>query len=240
MIEILMALGVIICLVITGVLNRLRGTGLIFSISKLKITGTIIYSVYFGLLFGLLTQNIIIGTLTIGLFLLGESMGFGKWVGALTKDTPLNLEKEYNDKEGKQFPFIHYIANIFIKEKKDFINYCRLALFIRGLLWGICVYLSLINAQGIVNFFIVNINYIANISISFIEIPSYISVFDYALISFIYGIGFPLACYLATLKSFNYKNRFISIVGKWESQEVYYGFIHFICNLYILLKVVYG
>lgn len=27
---------------------------------------------------------------------------------------------------------------------------------------------------------------------------------------------------------------------KWETQEIYYGFIHFICNTYIILKVFYG
>lgn len=51
------------------------------------------------------------------------------------------------------------------------------------------------------------------------------------------AIGFPLACYLSRKKTFNCKNKFISIVGKWESMEIYYGFFHFVCNLYIILRL---
>ena len=54
------------------IINRLRGTGVIFSISKLNITGTMIYALYVGLLFYFLT-TCYIGLLSICLFLLGES-----------------------------------------------------------------------------------------------------------------------------------------------------------------------
>lgn len=197
-----------------SILNRWRGTGVIFSISKLNITGTMIYALYICLLFGLLTTWYI-GLLSLGLFLLGESMGWGKWVGALCyPETKIDLEKEYQDKEGYNFPFIHYIANFIVNEKKDFFKYCNIALGLRGLIWALCLYLALF-------------------------IFGYISYFEYLIISIIYGIGFPLACYLSRLKAFNYKNKFISIVGKWETQEVYYGFIHFVCNLYLVGKYVF-
>ncbi len=194
------------------ILNRWRGTGTIFSISKFNITGTIIYALYLGLLFGLLTTWYV-GLLSLGLFLLGESFGWGKWVGSLCcPETKTDLQKEYEDKEGYNFPFIHYVANFIIKEKVSYFKYCNLALYFRGMIWGLFIYLALV-------------------------LFDYISYLEYIIISIIYGIGFPFACYLSRKKSFNYKSKFISIVGKWESQEVYYGFIHFVCNTYIILKV---
>ena len=195
------------------ILNRWRGTGKIFSISIFNITGTIIYALYLGLLFGLLTTWYIGALTSIG-FLIGESFGWGKWVGSLCYPENTNLQKEYEDKEGYKFPFIHYLANFIIKEKVSYFKYCNLALYFRGMIWGLFLYLALV-------------------------LFDCISYLEYIIISIIYGIGFPLSCYLSRKKSFNYKNKFISIVGKWESQELYYGFIHFICNAYIVLKYLY-
>ena len=220
---------------IEAILNRLRGTGVLkhfgtlrveeMKIWKLttpkiefeiKLVWNHIYGLYFALIFGFLTGSIWIGLLTLVAYLIGESFGWGKWVGALCyPETKTNLEKEYQDKEGYKFPFIHYMANFIIPEKKYFFKYCNLALGIRGFIWALCLYLALF-------------------------IFDYISYFEYLFIAIIWGIGFPLACYLSRLKSFNYKNKFISIVGKWETQEIYYGFIHFVCNIYIILKVVNG
>ena len=115
------------------------------------------------------------------------------------------------DKEGYKFPFIHYLANFIIKEKVSYFKYCNLALYFRGMIWGLFLYLALV-------------------------LFNYISYLEYIIISIIYGVGFPFACYLSRKKSFNYKSKFISIVGKWETQEIYYGFIHFICNTYIIFK----
>lgn len=195
------------------ILNRWRGTGKIFSISIFNITGTIIYALYLGLFFGLLTTWYI-GLLTSIGFLLGESFGWGKWVGSLCYPENTNLQKEYEDKEGYKFPFIHYLANFIIKEKVSYFKYCNLALYFRGMIWGLFLYLALV-------------------------LFDCISYLEYIIISVIYGIGFPLACYLSRKKSFNYKSKFISIVGKWETQELYYGFIHFVCNAYIIFKYLY-
>ena len=196
-------------------LNRWRGTGKIFSISIFNITGTIIYALYLGLLFGSITEWYI-GILVVIGFLIGESFGWGKWVGALCyPETKTDLQKEFEDKEGYNFPFIHYVAIFFIKEKDNFFAYCNLSLLIRGFIWGLFIYLSLV-------------------------VFNYISILELFILCLIYGVGFPLACYLSRKKSFNYKNKFISIVGKWETQEIYYGFIHFVCNAYIILKVFYG
>ena len=106
-------------------------------------------------------------------------------------------------------------CNFIIKEKVSYFKYCNLALYFRGMIWGLFIYLALV-------------------------LFDCISYLEYTIISIIYGIGFPFACYLSRKKSFNYKSKVISIVGKWETQEIYYGFIHFICNAYIILKVFYG
>ena len=216
-------------------LNRWRGTGIIFS----RITGTMIYALYIGLFFGFISTWYV-GLLSIGLFLLAESMGFGKWVGALCyPNDKTNLDKEYKDDEGYKFPFIHYVANFIVNEKKDFFKYCNVALGLRGLLWGLILYYSLYNPESIINLLIVNFNYIFSTNFDLVVLPNYINIFEYLTISLLYAIGFPLSCYLSRLKSFNYKNKFISIVGKWETMEIYYGFIHFICNTYIILKYLF-
>lgn len=197
-----------------ALLNRWRGTGDIFNIYKFHVTGTMIYAVYLALLFGLVTQNVTVGVITLIGFLIGESFGWGKWVGALCyPETKKDLEKEYEDKEGYGFPYIHYMANFFIKEKDNFFAYCNLALFIRGMIWALCLYLALF-------------------------IYGYISYFEYFFISIIWGVGFPFACYLSRKKSFNYKSKFISIVGKWETQEIYYGIIHMIVNMYLVYTII--
>ena len=218
-------------------LNRWRGTGNIFSISIFNINGTLIYALYLGLLFGLITEWYI-GLLVMVGFTIGESFSWGKWVGSLCYPEKIELEKAYENKKGYSFPYIHYIANFFIKEKVNYFKYCNLALLIRGIFWALIVYSSLFNGQGIINFFITNINYIFNLNIGSLIVKSYINIFELLILSLAYGICFPLACYLSRKKSFNYKSKFISIVGKWETQEVYYGFIHFICNAYIILKIV--
>lgn len=196
-----------------SILNRWRGTGDLFSISKIKITGTMIYAIYIGFLFGLISIWYI-GLISILLFLGAESKGFGKWVGALCyPESKIDLEKEYQDKEGYKFPYFHQIANFIVNERINFYWYCNVALFLRGLYWGSTLYLAL-------------------------ALFEYISIVEYVFLSIAYGIGFPLGCWLSKNKSFNYKSKFISIVGKWETQEVYYGFVHTICNGYIVYKVI--
>ena len=188
-------------------LNRWRGTGTIFSTSKYEVKGTLIYALYIGLLFGMLSTWYI-GILSFGLFLLGESMGWGKWIGSLCypEEKINNLQREYDDLEGYNFPYTHQIANYFIKEREDFFGYCNMALGIRGLWWGLILY------AGLVAF-------------------GYIGIFMYLYISLAYAVGFPLACYLSTKKYFSYESKLINVNGKWETQEVYYGFIHFLCNM---------
>lgn len=187
------------------ILNRLRGMGKVF----FKLTGNHLYAMYLALLFGLLTFNWIIGIAVLVTYFIGESFGWGKWVGSLCYPenfkTQDKLDKVYLDKEGYGFPFIHYLADFIVKEKSDYFLYCRVALGLRGAIWGALIYLPLV-------------------------VLGYLSLYFYLGAILSYGIGFPLACWLSNLIEITYDNKYISINGKWETQEVYYGAIHWLVN----------
>lgn len=189
-------------MIIEGILNRWRGTGKIVG----PVSGTNIYSLYFVIVVGLLTNNWIYGVIAGLLFMLGESAGWGKWVGALCypERKLANLEKEYADHEGRGWPFIHWIANFFIREKEDFIGYCTVALTLRGFYWWIWLYGFL--------FYIGLINNISAI-----------------LAVILLGLAFPLACHLSKKYTIYKSFKYLSISGRWETQELYYGFIQGIC-----------
>lgn len=87
----------------------------------------------FGLIVFFVTNNYYVAILcTIG-YILGESMGWGEWVGNLTthrKNKTDTLEDE-GAKNG-----IKYIATKLVPSwNVAFIKYCRIALGIRGLYW---------------------------------------------------------------------------------------------------------
>lgn len=131
------------------ILNRWRGTGLIFY----KITGVQIYAFYLGLLIGFMTQYYY-GILAVVLFLIGESFAWGKWVGYLVSE---NGEKEYSNTNGQKFPYIHQIANYFFKEKENYLNYCRFALTLRGFVWWTPI-LTLLYCIDLISWYMLIIN----------------------------------------------------------------------------------
>lgn len=188
-----------------AILNRLRGTGEVF----FKLTGNHLYAMYLALLFGCVTLNYMVGVAVLITYFIGESFGWGKWVGSLCYPENFNtqdkLDKLYLDKEGYSFPFIHYLANFIVKEKMDYFTYCKIALGLRGAVWGTLIYLPLV-ALG------------------------YLNLYFYTFAILAYGIGFPLACWLTNIIEITYVNKYISINGKWETQEVYYGTIHWLVN----------
>lgn len=211
------------------ILNRLRGTGDIFSFSKFKITGVMIYALYiFGLVFVLsfvknaTLPNFIIEFLNsyniylnsfenyfyialfgIFLFLIGESFSFGKWVGFLV-DYENEHTPEYDSKVGKSFPYIHYMADYIVKEKENYKLYCQVALAIRGFIWWTPLLLLL----------------------GYIDALSWYQV---VLNSIILAIGFPFACYIGRNWTFECKSKYLLLKRGWENQEIVYGFIQFIC-----------
>jgi len=185
------------------ILNRWRGTGKIFW----KISGNIIYAIYWCILIFSLSFlyynsyiSILIGLLFAGLYILGESFCWGKWVGYLTySDSP----EDYDNPDGKSFPWVHYIAETFIEQRDDYKNYCRLALAIRGLFWWVLPVTFLYSIQLIPLWFV-----------------------PVTLMGL--SIGFPIAAELGKRLDFEYHSRYLNLSRGWENQELIYGFIHFL------------
>ena len=183
-------------------LNRWRGTGDMFYISKFAITGTMIYSFYMFVLVSILS-NPIYGFIATVLFLAGESLAFGKWVGYLTYPENYNKEQFEANKKGSNFPFIHQIANILINQSNPY-KYSILALSIRGLYWWLPLYL-LFAYIGLINYF------------------------EAIAIGVMLGIGFPIACILSRKFTFRFKYRYLECTDNWHRQELIYGFFQSLC-----------
>ena len=212
-----------------GLLNRLRGTGVIkhfgtlrvdeMKIWKLtlpkievevKLVWNHVYGLYLALIIGLPSMNILAGLAVLVAYLVGESKGWGEWVGALTRWETKDeewLQQQYKDNEGVGFPYIHQIANIIVKEQiegtleerlKQYHKYARLALTLRGMFWWGLVY-------GTASMF------------------GIVSVLTAVVITVALGIGFPVACELGKRWNFNKKFGILSFSRGWENQEVIYG-----------------
>ena len=214
-----------------GVLNRLRGTGVIkhfgtirvgeYSV-EVKLVWNHIYGLYLALVFGLLAMNVWAGLAVLVAYLAGESKGWGEWVGALTRWETKDekwLQRQYDDEEGRGLPFIHNIANFICKEKiegtleeklKQYNKYAITALTIRGMLWWGLVY-------GTACIFGV------------------ISVLEAVAITVALGIGFPIACWLGKKMDFSRKYGILHLSKGWENQEIVYGLMQGIALLYVVL-----
>lgn len=230
-----------------ALLNRLRGTGVIKHFGTIRI-GEIkiwkltipkiefeinlvwnhIYGLYLALIVGLLSMNVYAGLLTLVAYLVGESKGWGEWIGALTTDDVKDkewLNKQYEDNEGKKFPFIHQIANFIepevslfgtIEDKiKQYMKYATVALVIRGFYWWILVY-AVMFGFGLIN------------------------LVELILIPLALGVSFPLACEIGKNLKYNGKFGIINYSRGWENQELVYGFMQGVCLWYVIIGVVYG
>lgn len=191
-------------------LNRWRGSGDIFNISKFAITGTMLYALYIFVLVSILS-NPIYGFVATALFLGGESLAFGKWVGYLTYPENYKKEQFEANKKGSNFPFIHQTANILINQSNPF-KYSVLALSIRGLYWWLPLYLLF----------------------AYIGLISY---FETVIIGILLGVGFPTACILSRKFTFRFKYKYLECTDNWHRQELIYGFFQFICNAYVVYKI---
>ena len=167
------------------ILNRLRGTqGL--------------WSKIIGLLLALVVQ-IAFGNpyvaIAVGLgYIIGESFGWGEWVGTLSCNRTAVEANEEGRNNG-----IQWLASKVVSPTKDWLNYCRVALTIRGLYW----WLPTLAPLYFVGF----------------------SVESLAIAIILLSVGFPLACELGyrTSKMFEFNKYGFSVVGGWEHQEVWYG-----------------
>lgn len=214
---------------IEAILNRLRGTGVIkhfgtLRVEEIKIWKLIIpkievevklvwnhvYGLYLALIIGLLAMNVWAGLAVLVAYLVGESKGWGEWVGALTRWETKDedwLQKQYDDEEGWGLPFIHNIANFICKEQIDgtleekliqYNKYAITALVIRGMLWWGLVY-GVMAAFGV------------------------ISGLTAVVATVLLGIGFPVACELGKRWDYNKKFGILSFSRGWENQEIVYG-----------------
>ena len=212
-----------------GILNRLRGTGVIkhfgtLRVEEIKIWKLIIpkievevklvwnhiYGLYLALIIGLLAMNVWAGLAVLVAYLVGESKGWGEWVGALTRWETKDeewLQRQYGDEEGWGLPFIHNIANFICKEQIDgtleekliqYNKYAITALVVRGMLWWGLVY-------GVMALFGV------------------ISGMTALVATVLLGIGFPVACELGKRWDYNKKFGILSFSRGWENQEIVYG-----------------
>ena len=223
-----------------GILNRFRGTGVIKHFGTLRVfekeisisfNGNHLYGLWIALVLGVATMNAWLGLSVLIAYLIGESKGWGEWVGSLTRHEPWTeelLEHNYKDDEGKTFPFIYQIANFFIKEKidgtfeeqcKQYRKHATLALMLRGMYWWLPVYLVLA-AFGVISW---EIAVIAGV---------------------VLGIAFPIAAELGRRwefdKSYDLKFIKLSFSQGWENQEVVYGAFQGIVMWSIVIGVVYG
>ena len=155
-------------------------------------------------------SNPIYGFISALLFLGGESLAFGKWVGYLTYPENYNKEQFEANKKGSNFPFIHQTANYFINQSNPF-KYSVLALSIRGLYWWLPLYL-LFAYIGLINYF------------------------EAIVIGFLLGIGFSIACLLSRKFTFRFKYKYLACTDNWHRQELIYGFFQMIALWYIIIK----
>lgn len=188
-----------------AVLNRLRGTDGIFSV---------ITSLFIGLVFYAITKDREVSILMAAGYVLGESMGWGKWIGGIINGITRARQSEVDDKEGI-YNGIHYIANRLFTETEDYQAYCTVALAIRGFYWFFMVLLPL-------------------------TLFGYIGPVFLFIGALILGIGFPLSVYLGnyTEDKFSIEYGYFSVKGAWEHSEVWYGLMQDIVLISIALYLI--
>ena len=170
-------------------LNRLRGT--IGAYAKVN-----------GLLLALVVQiafNNPYVSVAVGLgYIIGESFGWGLWVGTLSVQR-LNGYSLHDEGEGRNNG-IEWLASHIVKPtQKSWLNYCRVALSIRGFYWWLPTLAPL---------------YFVGFSIELLT-----------LMILALSFSFPLACefgyYFRDKVSFEKFG--LSYSGGWELQEGFYG-----------------
>lgn len=218
-----------------SVLNRLRGTGVLKHFDTLKLmgkeveikfVGNHLYGLWIALVFGICMMNAWLGLAVFVAYLIGESKGWGEWVGSLSRVEPWtekHLAEDYADTEGKTFPFIHQISNSICKEQidgtfeqkcKQYRKYATLALALRGFYWWLPVYLVMA-AFGVISWYMA------------------------VIVGVVLGLMFPLACGIGKRWKFErvYDLKFIklSFSQGWENQEIVYGLFQGLVMWYVVL-----
>ncbi|WP_297945501.1 hypothetical protein [uncultured Campylobacter sp.] len=161
------------------ILNRLRGRYTYFA----KLNALVVALLIFAFL-GNFYLAIICG---LG-YLAGESKGWGVWVGALVTHGSYTSEHEVK--------FIERIARKIVKDPRaHWLGYCRVCLFLRGLLWWLPVFVPLLFA----------------------------GIYGAPFLAVALAAGFPLACELGYRTKFSFAFKKFEVKTAWARQELFYG-----------------
>lgn len=185
-----------------GLLNRLRGTKAYFA----KIVGLVI-----GVIAYMTLGDIIVAVnMAIG-YVIGESMGWGKWIGGIMSGNNLALPEQLADEEGRRNG-IHWITSKLFNEVYEYQRFCNTALGIRGLYWAFLTLLPLF-AFG------------------------YLGVIEFHALILFLAVMFPVSIHIGmwTSKKFSYANEWFGMNGAWEQAEVWYGLAMDAVLVYLIL-----
>lgn len=160
------------------ILNRLRGQYAYFA----KINALVVALLIFAFL-GNFYLAIICG---LGYFL-GEAKGWGVWVGALITHSDFKDERENR--------LIERVAAKLFDPRAHWLAYCRVCLFMRGLLWWLPVFVPL----------------------------AFAGLYAAPLFAVALAAGFPLACELGYRTKFKFRLKKFEIESAWARQELLYG-----------------
>lgn len=174
-----------------AILNRLRGQYSYFAKVNALVVALLIFAFY---------GNFFIA-IVCGLgYLAGEAKGWGVWVGALTSHGADKGESESRGIEalaGRFIPRAHWLA------------FCRVCLFIRGLIWWLPVFLPLVFA----------------------------GLYAAPLLAALLAGGFPLACELGYRTHFKFRLKKLEIGSAWARQELFYGAMQDIAFLILWMAI---
>lgn len=185
------------------ILNRLRGTDGLWS----KIIGLLL------VLATLIAFNNTYVALAVGLgYIIGESFGWGEWVGTLSVHQE-PLQNILETTEGKSNG-IRWLASKIIDPTKNWLNYCIVALILRGFYWW---------TPTIAPLYFVGYSW------------------EYLLASIIVlSVSFPVACELGYYFSdrISFEKFGLSYAGGWELQEGFYGLFQDLVFLGLILYII--
>lgn len=187
------------------ILNRLRGTWGIMA----KVTGAAL-----GALFYLFTYDLYTSFLISVAYVVGESFGWGKWIGGIINGNKVATKSDLEEAEGESNG-IHFLANWIAPQTDNYQHYCITALSIRGFYWAALTILPLL-------------------------IFGYIGYWTFFTTSLLLGVAFPISVIIGkyTAKKFTYEYKFFSMKGSWEHGEVWYGVIQdIVLILFIVSKL---
>lgn len=173
------------------ILNRLRGRYAYFAKINALVVALLIFAFF---------HNFCLA-LSCGLgYLAGESKGWGVWVGALVTHGSYTSEHEVK--------FIERGARKIVKDPREhWVAYCRVCLFLRGLIWWLPVFVPLLFAD----------------------------VYTAPLLAVALAVGFPLACELGYRTKWTVKFRNFEACDAWARQELLYGAMQDIVFLVLFL-----